>query len=92
MAAKAREDSGGPVERHAERLGLVQRIRIRGVAAEVMKELLHLSRERGRLAQVAQRLAGVVEFLLALVQRLWAQRPSTLNASSTLPRIPPQVG
>ena len=33
-----------------------------------MQELLHLARQRHRLAQVAQRLAGLVELLLALLQ------------------------
>ena len=69
MAAKARTNVGHRlVERDPQRLGLVQRVRVGGVAAEVVQELLHLARQRHRLAQVAQRLAGLVELLLALVQ------------------------
>jgi hypothetical protein len=39
-----------------------------GIAAEVVQELLHLARQRHRLAQVAQRLAGLVELLPAFDQ------------------------
>ena len=64
----AHKGGHGLVERNAQRLGLVQRIRVGGVAAEVMQVLLHLARQRHRLAQIAQRLAGLVELLLALLQ------------------------
>ena len=56
------------VKRYPQRLGLVQRIRVGGVAAEVVQELLHLARQRHRLAQVAQRFTGPVELLPAFLK------------------------
>ena len=56
------------VERHPQRLGLVQRIGVGGVPAEIVQVLLHLARQGHGLAQIAQRLAGLVELLLSFLQ------------------------
>ena len=44
------EDGNSLVERHSQGLGLVQRIWVGGVAAEVMEVLLNLARQGHRLA------------------------------------------
>ena len=54
-------DSDGFVERDPEGLGLVQRIRVGGVAAEVVQVLLHFAGKWNRFAQVTQRLAGLIQ-------------------------------
>ena len=61
-------DSDGLVKRDPQGLGLIQRIRVNGVAAEVVQVLLHFARQLDRFAQVAQRLAGLIQPLPALAQ------------------------
>ena len=56
------------IERHPQRFGRGQRLGVGGISAEVMQELLHLTGLRHRLAEVVQRLAGVVELLSAFFQ------------------------
>ena len=62
------EGGSGLVEGDPQRLGLTMRGRAGGVAAEIVEELLHLARERHRLAQVAQHLTRRIELPAALVQ------------------------
>jgi hypothetical protein len=59
----ADEGCYGLVKRNAQRFGVGQRLWISGVAAEVVQELLHLTRRRHGVAQVMKRLAGSIELL-----------------------------
>ena len=64
----AHERGHGLVERNPQRLGFGERVRIAGIAAEVMEILLHLARRRHRLAKIAERFAGGIELFLPLHQ------------------------
>jgi hypothetical protein len=56
------------IELHPQRLGLAQRVGVGGIAAERVQVLLHLVWRGHRLAQVAQRLPGLLEPLLSFRQ------------------------
>ena len=49
-SVRADKDGNGLVKRHPKRLGLVERVRVRCVPAEVVQELLHFAWKRYRLA------------------------------------------